>query len=434
MSRQPAWKQHVYRVGTAFDSWDEPPPEVDVIRRQIEPWLSAVFQSEHLSLLVGSGLTSAIASLAGTQAAGMATIKLESDFADRVMVHAGQTAKFTGRGEPNIEDEIKSAAALIAGLEVLGDRDGSEKLRLALNDVLTRFLGSILETEGAIRTVLESDAGAEARSYLISFLLSFASRAASRERLHVFTTNYDRLLEYGADLVGLRVVDRFVGALTPVFRSSRLDVDLHYNPPGIRGEPRYLEGVIRLSKLHGSIDWRFEAGLVRRYTIPFGADLKHPDIPTAPINSVMIYPNAAKDVQTLEYPYAELFRDFSAATSRPNSVLVTYGYGFGDDHINRIIEDMLTVPSTHLVIISHSTASGRIPGFCARIGREAQVSLLIGPHFGDLRSLVDHYLPKAAIDQITWKREELLRRRGEAYRFAAAAEPAAEPAEEGPQR
>ena len=39
------------------------------------------------------------------------------------------------------------------------------------------------------------------------------------------------------------MVDRFVGALTPVFRSSRVDVDLHYNPPGIRGEPRYLEGV-----------------------------------------------------------------------------------------------------------------------------------------------------------------------------------------------
>ena len=65
--------------------------------------------------------------------------------------------------------------------------------------------------------------------------MSFASRAASRERLHAFTTNYDRLIEHGCDLAGLRVVDRFVGALTPVFRSSRLELDLHYNPPGIRG-------------------------------------------------------------------------------------------------------------------------------------------------------------------------------------------------------
>ena len=66
----------------------------------------------------------------------------------------------------------------------------------------------------------------------------------------------------------------------------------------------------------------------------------------------MIYPNPAKDVETLNYPYAELFRDFAAAACRPNSSLVTYGYGFGDDHVNRVIKDMLTIPSTHLVIIS----------------------------------------------------------------------------------
>ncbi len=41
----------------------------------------------------------------------------------------------------------------------------------------------------------------------------------------------------------------------PIFRSSRLNIDMHYNPPGIRGEPRYLEGVARFTKLHGSIDW-----------------------------------------------------------------------------------------------------------------------------------------------------------------------------------
>ena len=50
----------------------------------------------------------------------------------------------------------------------------------------------------------------------------------------------------------------------------------------------------------------------------------------------MIYPNAAKDVETAYYPYAEVFRDFSATLCRPNSSLVTYGYGFGDDHINRM--------------------------------------------------------------------------------------------------
>ena len=101
--------------------------------------------------------------------------------------------------------------------------------------------------------------------------MSFASRSGTRERLHLFTTNYDRYIEAGADVAGLRLIDRFVGTLAPVFRASRLDVDLHYNPPGIRGEPRYLEGVARFTKLHGSVDWVDCDRAIRRIGLPFGA-------------------------------------------------------------------------------------------------------------------------------------------------------------------
>lgn len=246
----------------------------------------------------------------------------------------------------------------------------------------------------------------------MSFLLSFASRAASRERLNLFTTNYDRLIEHGCDRAGLHIMDRFVGHLRPVFRASRLSLDLHYNPPGIRGEPRYMEGVIRLTKLHGSLDWRWEERELRRYGIPFGAPVTHPDVPKDTLESVMIYPNPAKDVETLDYPYAELFRDFSAALCRPNSALVTYGYGFGDDHINRVIRDMLTIPSTHLVIIVYDDSENRVQGFCNSVGRKAQISILYGKHFGNLSDLVDNYLPKSAIDPISNRRAELLKNRG----------------------
>lgn len=100
------------------------------------------------------------------------------------------------------------------------------------------------------------------------FIMSFASRTGTRDRLNIFTTNYDRLIEAGADVAGLRLIDRFVGALSPVFRSSRLDIDMHYNPPGIRGEPRYLEGVARFTKLHGSLDWINVENDIRRIGLP----------------------------------------------------------------------------------------------------------------------------------------------------------------------
>lgn len=106
--------------------------------------------------------------------------------------------------------------------------------------------------------------------------MSFSSRTATRDRLHIFTTNYDRIIETGAEIAGLRLIDRFVGTIAPIFRSSRLEVDYHYNPPGIRGEPRYLEGVARFTKLHGSLDWYATEGAIRRFGLPFGASSVEP--------------------------------------------------------------------------------------------------------------------------------------------------------------
>lgn len=417
------WTKHLYRVGSKEEKLSSPPleDEIEPHRQAIEPWLSAVFQSEHLSVLVGSGFTSGLAHMSGAGATGMGQAVFGTAYDDKINEHAEQTAGELGRGQPNIEDQIRAAQALIAGLGILGMADAAEDCQEALDKVLNNFLVSLLATERGILNAIESGNN-YVRNTLVSFLLSFASRSVSRERLNLFTTNYDRVIEFGCDEVGLHVVDRFIGALSPIFRSSRLDIDMHYNPPGIRGEPRYMEGVIKFTKLHGSIDWinqKIDSQLgtiIRRTGLPFGAVENHSDLPKNAPSTVMIYPNPAKDVETSEYPYTELFRDFSSALCRPNSTLVTYGYGFGDEHINRVIRDMLTIPSTHLVIISYDYASDRIIDFCEKIGREAQISLLIGPHFGDLGTVVEHYLPKPAIDQITQKENRILENRGKRTR------------------
>ncbi len=425
------WAKHCFRVGTHISTClDLPTPgteEFDAFvsnaRKHIEPWLSAVFQAEHLNLLVGSGFTVAVAGLAGCSATGMARVKFGTAYDGAIDTHAENSAKAMGRGAANIEDQFRSALAALEGLAVL-DAAKAKLLKNAMDKQLRAFLNSLLATEGGISAGVDEEHRKNAENVLQSFLLSFASRAASRERLHLFTSNYDRLIEHACDLAGLRIIDRFVGALNPVFRSSRVEVDVHYNPPGIRGEPRFMEGVIRLAKLHGSLDWHFdkESRQITRKGIPFGAPSTHTDVPKTPIDTVMVYPNPAKDVETTQYPYAELFRDFAASICRPNAVLVTYGYGFGDDHINRIILDMLTIPSTHIVIIAYDVDS-RIKGFCEKT-RDAQVSLLTGPHFADLATAVEHYLPKPALDYITGRMTELMKHRPDPLVDPTAAIPA----------
>jgi hypothetical protein len=411
------WKKHCYRVGSHSDSRDKLPTEPDKLdafisasRKRIEPWLSAVFQAEHLNLMLGSGFTTAIASVAGTGALGMGKVKFGTANDTAIDAHADAGAKAMNRGTANIEDQFRSAIAVLEGLAVI-DKPQAAKLKTAMNTKLSEFLTTLLKTERGITAGKDKVSREQAEGTLQSFLLSFASRAASRERLHVFTTNYDRLNEHGCDLAGLRIIDRFVGALNPVFRASRVEMDIHYNPPGIRGEPRFMEGVVRFTKLHGSLDWSFDMveRRIRRKGIPFGAPANHTDVPKEPVDTVMIYPNPAKDIETTQYPYAELFRDFAAAICRPNAVVVTYGYGFGDDHVNRVLLDMLTVPSTHLVIVAYEP-DDRLKAFCART-REAQVSLLVGLHFADLSTLVENYLPKPALDYITGRMTELMKHR-----------------------
>lgn len=418
---------------SALSSWI-PSNKEDIslsdLRNGIEPWLTSLLQSEHLSLLTGTGLSIAVQHLASrATSSAMNKPELSSKYAGQIEAKANLVARENSRGSPNIEDYIRVINELILGFEVLGyDLERAtehkfeyDKLKEELHRILREFADDISNIENSI-ALAPDPSRLEAFEYLVNFLMSFASRVGTRDRLNVFTTNYDRLIEAGSEIAGLHLIDRFVGLLAPIFRSSRLDIDMHYNPPGIRGEPRYLEGVARFTKLHGSIDWISSDKDIRRIGVPFGATsiepfLNAPGLKDLDIGRLMIYPNSAKDRETTEYPYVELFRDFASALCCPNSTLFTYGYGFGDDHINRIIRDMLTIPSTHLVMISYSDMDGRIMKKFDEFGRSSQISLIIGNGIADLQTLVDYFLPKPSIDRTSLRMSDLLKQRYASSKF-----------------
>lgn len=399
------WKaKNIAKISNEFFNLDDKIDEKES-RRKIEPWLTSIFQSDHLSLLVGSGFATAVTSIAKSSSQKMKRINFEP-YQDKIKKWADIQTSTMDRRKANFEDDLRTAMDLLKGLKIIKD-EKTKDLETDINYKLGKFIGNILKGE---KDFIKKD-NQNSINYLKSFLISFASRTATRNRLNVFTTNYDRFIEYGCDLAGILILDRFIGKIKPEFRTTRLELDYHYNPPGIRGEPRYVEGVVRLTKLHGSIDWCFEKRNIQKLPIAFGANKFDDEILKKTLDCAVIYPNSMKCLETAFYPYSELFRDFSSAICRPNSVVVTYGYGFGDSHINRILQDMLTIPSTHLVIISYDESSGRIKKFY-ECNNKAQITLLIGNHFGDLKELVDNYLPKAAIDRITQRMQNILERRG----------------------
>ncbi|MBU5445585.1 SIR2 family protein [Paenibacillus sp. MSJ-34] len=428
--------EHILKVNRSISTYGIKEKIVEEeARKEIEPWLSAIFQSEHLSVLLGAGLTTAVTSIASLPSQGMWRIDFDGVYKEHIKIYADKKATKSDRGKANLEDDLRTAFELLAGLQIAGQEEDALQLKTSIESALSEFISTVLKTEEQFKKALEAKfekfdiemifdeeyegkaeqekldyqkKAEEALSYLKSFLTSFASRTASRDRLNIFTTNYDRFIEYACDMAGILLLDRFIGKISPIMRSTKLELDYHYNPPGIRGEPRYVEGVARYTKMHGSIDWKFQGKKIVREPLQFGAS----NFMKESAEAVVIYPNSSKDIETDFFPYADMFRDFSAALCRPNSALVVYGYSFGDSHINRIIEDMLTLPSTHLVIIAYEDSAKRIKRFYEK-HNPAQITLLIGSHFSDLKYLVDWYLPKAAIDKISVKAHELKERRGD---------------------
>lgn len=108
-------------------------------RRKIEPWLSAVFQAEHLNLLLGSGFTTTVAFSAGVGATGMGTTASASSHAKAIMDHATISAKKMGHGKANIEDQLRSALAVLDGLEII-DATAAKAVRADINKAIEIFL------------------------------------------------------------------------------------------------------------------------------------------------------------------------------------------------------------------------------------------------------------------------------------------------------
>lgn len=72
---------------------------------------------------------------------------------------------------------------------------------------------------------------------------------------------------------------------------------------------------------------------------------------------------------------------------------------------------MLTIPSTHLVVIAFDDSMGRIMKYYNEWGRTNQMSLIIGADIANIDALINYYLPKPAIDRTTIRMNELLKKR-----------------------
>ena len=101
-------------------------------------------------------------------------------FKEKVDDFAESSGKSSGRGSANFEDQIRAAMQLQTGLSVMGDKRAAV-WKNEIDHQLKCFMDSILDSERSIMQA-STDKKQMADDFLVSFLLSFASRTATRER------------------------------------------------------------------------------------------------------------------------------------------------------------------------------------------------------------------------------------------------------------
>ena len=164
----------------------------------------------------------------------------------------------------------------------------------------------------------------------------------SSSTFNIFTTNYDMLNESAMEELGIHYYAGFYGIAKRRFNISYYDHEFVNTHRIKRAKYVVDNNHINLYKLHGSLSWSFDEStneLIEKN--PFDMDFQ-PEI---------IYPSSSKYQRTNSIVfYSALMREFSDKLCQEGTTLVVSGTSLGDEHINKLIENALSIPSFTLLI------------------------------------------------------------------------------------
>lgn len=314
-------------------------------KEEFESHLALAIRLENVAVLLGAGASKCVGG--GTMDDVWSAIKRDHPDEITWLIDQRFLAEDT---EPNIElllDQIEIACR--DGERRQADLSKLREIRHTLRKGVIR--AAMLQDElwhRPDKAIIHQDFGHHLK--FLSRLIG--NRQPGQASPWVFTTNYDLGVEWTAEALGLHCVNGFSGLHNRAFRPSSFDLGLRNAQA--RGEARFGAYNLYLAKLHGSISWAIEddgnvqehpSASIKERIDRFLASNEPEDWP-----GFLIFPGAAKFVQTTGFVYGEIIRRFTEFLSKPNACLIISGYGFADDHINRLIVSALQNPTLQVII------------------------------------------------------------------------------------
>jgi len=217
---------------------------------------------------------------------------------------AAALAKELGTGA-NIE-------AILSKIRLLQNAVGTETVH-NLNAAGYQSLGQTICTQ--IGKIVDARLPPQRNAY--NELIAWISGTLRSHAIEIFTTNYDLLFEEAFEKVRAPYFDGFTGGRAPFF-----------DPVSVAGDDLPSRWS-RLWKLHGSLGWSLESGMIVRGRGATATEL--------------IYPDHLKYDLTQKQPYTALFERLKNFLLTPDTLLMTIGFSFRDAHVAAVLDEALAM-------------------------------------------------------------------------------------------
>jgi len=252
--------------------------------------------------------------------------------------------RIVGEVEPNYKtalDEIKAELGesnfnietILSNLEQKSSFIGGGTLNGLNREAFNELIIEIKKNVRKMVSVHKVDETKIATNETVNELVhtDFANWIGQAERkypIEIFTSNYDFLFELGLENKEVPYYDGFCGSLKPFFNSESVE-DLSF-----------LSNQTKLWKIHGSLGWHFDQDTEKILRI-------NPDD-----DDILIYPSSLKYKDSKKQPYESLLDRLSNFVKQDDSILITCGYSWSDEHINsRIISALKTKTTSHVIAL-----------------------------------------------------------------------------------
>jgi len=314
---------------------------------QVQRDLRNIFNSKNLALLLGSGCSSYRDDASGEEL-GIPTMEpmakgFLASLKDQTSDVRNQLKTSLGIDISNecYSTNLEKLMELLFNTRFVLTHSDKHDLKEALpfvEEVISEATKYILRT---CRTGKFSNGDNKVQKLYEAFYRKLIHRDRALPRPWVFTTNYDLFNETAMDRLGIPYINGFQGSVERRFNPAIFRYTLAEQLDLASKRWSSVDSLIYFVKLHGSINWQSR----QEGIFPVVETL--PDMTTS--DNLLVYPTPAKQNASFASPYSDMFRELQTRVAREQTALITLGYSFGDEHVNNIVFQALTIPTFRLV-------------------------------------------------------------------------------------